>query len=184
MATISKKFTQGDALEWKESEASYKASAGWTMYYQLSGPQQINIASTADGDDHKFSIPSTTTKTWASGVYLYQRYAKKADEVHTLERGTLEILLDLTSLDTGSTYDARSHARRMVEALEEVMQGRISKQTESITINGRSILYLSPAELRKEWLHWKAILRQEEEQARIAEGLGARKILVRFDRTS
>ena len=51
----------------------------------------------------------------------------------------------------------------------------------SYSIAGRSISKMSASEIRTEYLRWKRLYQQEEDELRIANGLGTRKrILTRF----
>ncbi|MDZ7804320.1 hypothetical protein [Thiohalophilus sp.] len=117
------KFAAGDTLQWKRSLAAYPASAGWTLHYALfNAAGAYTIDSTADGDDHAIDVPSTTTAGWTPGRYNWSAYVTHTDgRRQSLFSGGLLIEPDLTS---DEAYDGRSHARKMLDAIEATIEGR------------------------------------------------------------
>jgi len=180
-----KSFTAGDTVTWTESLSDYKASDGWTLKYRLSGPAQIDLVSTPDGDDHAISITAAGSAVYGAGVYKFQAYVEKGTERHTILLGSLEIFQNLTALEGGAEYDARSHVRIVFDALKAAIEGRATKAQSEVVINNRSITYLSPAELRIEYVKYKKFVEEEERAAQIAKGLDAGgNIVVRFRPTT
>jgi hypothetical protein len=177
-------FSAGDTITWTESLSDYPASSGWTLKYRLSGPEQIDIMSAADGDDHKVTLTKAATTDYGAGVYQWQSYVESATERHTIERGSLEILADLTQVETTAEYDGRSHVQKVFESLKATIEGRATKAQQSVLIAGREIEYLSPGELIRWYHHYENLVKQELNQERIRKGLGAPKILTRFDPVS
>lgn len=177
--TIPKKIRAGDTLEFTDTISDYKASDGYTLYYVLAADNIITLTSVADGDDHKFTITAVTTAAWVPGVYSYQAYVTKTTSSYTVETGTLEVLVNLRVQKPG--YDGRSHIKTVLDALQATIEGRATKQHSSLSIGGRAISLLSPAELRVEYLHYKHLYRRELEQERIDAGLEVKnKIVVRM----
>ena len=107
----------GDKLEFTESDSNYKASDGWTMKYVLIHPTatKITIDSSADGDNHKFTISSATSADYTVGEYRFLRYADNGTTEEHLDRGIVEIKPDFVVL---ANYDFRSNARKTLEAIE------------------------------------------------------------------
>ena len=56
-----------------------------------------------------------------------------------------------------SAQDTRSHARKMLAAIEALLEGRSSSDSESYTIHSRSITKMSVAELVK----WRSFYQQQ-----------------------
>lgn len=110
----------------------------------------------------------------SAGTYSYAIRATRTDDdaVRTVRSGTLRVLPD------PATHDVRTHAARMLEAIEALMEGRATKDSSSYSIAGRSLTRMSPDELVK----WRNYYRNEVAKQRAA-GLpnGGRKItLARF----
>ena len=178
------KVQAGTTVEWKRTFADYPAPT-WALKYSLvNSAGQITITATADGTDHKVSVAKGTTAGWADGSYHWQAYVDNGTSRHLVDEGTLEILPDFETKTTG--FDNRSIAAQMVDALEALFAGKITRSDlDKITysIGVRSMTKASLADLRAEYTHWKAILKSEQEAEQIANGLGTgRKIYTRFVR--
>jgi hypothetical protein len=178
-------FSAGDTVTWTESLADYLASAGWILNYRLSGPQQIDLISVADGDDHKITITKAISADYGAGVYQWQSYVEKGTERFTIARGRIEILADLTQVEGTAEYDARSHVQKVFDAIKATIESRATKSQSEIVIAGRSLKYLDPGELITWYHHYEALVKQEQNAERINQGLKvSNKILTRFDSIS
>ena len=181
LTNIPTSFRAGDTVAWTESLSDYTTTDGWTLKFRFSGPQQIDVDSTADGAAHAITIDAATSGGYIAGVYQFQRYVENTDGRRiTLQTGSVEILENLTAR-TG-VYEGRSFARRMLDAIEAVMEGRATQRQKSMSIKDRAIELLSPAELVVERYRWQRIVAQEEQDARIAQGQPAgNRIVTRFE---
>lgn len=177
-------LSAGDTVTWTESLSDYLASAGWTLKYRLSGPEQIDLTSAADGDSHKITITKAASADYSAGVYQWQSYVENGTERHTIERGSIEILADLTQVSGSAEFDGRSHVQKVFESIKATIEGRATKAQKSVMIAGRQLEYLSPAELIRWYHHYENLVKDELNQERIRKGLGAPKILTRFDSVS
>jgi hypothetical protein len=176
---IPKKIRAGDTLDWTDSVSDYPASSGYTLKYVLAADNIITLTGIANGSDYDFDVAAADTAKWVPGTYSYQAYVTDGTKEFTIEVGTLEVLVNLRVQKPG--YDGRSHVKIVLDALEATIEGRATKQHSSISIAGRAISLLPPAELRKEYLHYKHLYRRELETERIAAGLDAKnKIVSKF----
>ncbi len=171
----------GDFITWVKTLTDYPASAGWALSYTLiNAAVKITINASASGADHLVSVAAATTGSYAAGSYTWMARVTKGTEIYTVETGSMQILPNLAAL---STYDGRSHAKVMVEAIEAAIQGRASSVQLRMAINNRSIEYLSPTELIK-WLSFYRAEVAKEAQAETLRktGINPRNIGVRFHR--
>lgn len=170
----------GDTLSWTDSLSDYSAADGWTLKYRLAGPSIIDITSSADGAAHAIAVSKTTSANYTPGRYRWTAYVEDSTSSITVATGTVDVLADLRQA-TGS-YEGRSHARRVYEALQAAIEGRASKEQEQLSINGRAVSYLKPAELRVEMLKWKQLADAEEDEEKRKQGLtiSTGRILVQF----
>lgn len=169
----------GDTIEWTESESSYSASDGWTLKYKLiNSSTAISLTSIASGVDHKFSISSTTSKNWSAGKYQFKRYIIKGTESYTLNTGTVEIK---PYIQEATSYDFRSHAQKVLDAIEAVIQNRATREQESITIAGRSLSRTPLPDLIKFRTQYQWEVFNEKKAEKIAQGLNAgKRVLLQF----
>lgn len=139
----------GDFVTWMKSLADYPADAGWSLAYTLiNAAGKITINASASGADHLVAVAATATANYVAGSYIWMARVTKGSESYTIGTGTIDILPNLAAL---TTFDGRSHAKVMVEAIEAAIQGRASALQLRMSINNRSIEFLSPSELIK-WL--------------------------------
>jgi hypothetical protein len=171
----------GDLLSWSKTLSDYPASAGWALSYTLiNASSKITINASASGADHLVSVAAATTGSYSAGGYTWIARVTKATEVYTIGQGSMQILPNLASL---STFDGRSHAKIMLEAIEAAIQGRASATQLRMSINNRSIEYLSPTELIKWLSFYRAEVAKEAQAETIRKtGVNPRNIGVRFHR--
>ncbi len=182
MSTIENIITVGDTLDFTTSVPEYPASEGWTLKYRLvprAAGAAILLTATADGDDYLVQATAATTAGWVTGFYTWSAYVEKAGEVYTVDRGQLEIRAGSSTMSAG--YDGRTHARKVLDAIEAVLENRATLDQESYAINGRSLKRTPIEQLLKLRQVYRAEVAGEEAAAKLAAGLGtARKVQVRL----
>lgn len=109
----------------------------WSGTLYLRGPAQIDITSTADATALLFAATAVITTTWTAGEYSYQLSLTDGSEVTTVEVGRTEIFKDLSLITTAQ--DARTHAKKVLEAIEAVLENRASTDQMSYQINNRQL---------------------------------------------
>lgn len=129
----------GDTIQWKRSLPDYSAADGWVLKYALRGPAIIDITGTADGSDHLIGVDSANSSSWAAGDYVVQGFVEKGTERFTVYSGRVKITPDLAALSSG-TYDGRSHARRVIDAIEAVIEGRATRDQQEMWIDGERLV--------------------------------------------
>jgi len=100
---------------------------------------------------------------------------------HLIAAGLVQILPDIAAAE--STTDHRSHAKKVLDALESVMEGKATKDVGSYSIGGKSISKMSPSEL----IEWRSFYlgeyRKELDDKAVADGFpNPRKVGIRFNR--
>ena len=169
----------GDTATWSRSLADYPASAGWVLSYALvKTGARITFSASASGDDHLVSVPAATTVGWTAGEYQWSARVTKAAEAYTVGSGSIELLVDFATQATG--YDARSHARKTLEALEAWIENRDMGVAE-YEIAGRRLKAIPIGELLKLKSHDAQLVRSEQAATDLVAGLPNRnKIVVRI----
>lgn len=173
-------FVAGDTVTWKISLPSFPASDGWVLSYEAKNAAGglTNIEATADGADHLVTITAAESVAFAAGTYTFHGYATKAAERYRVRYGTWKVVANFAA---AGALDARSHAVKVLEAIEAVIEGRATKQQASYQIGGRSLAFIPHAELLSMRSTYQQEVRREQEADRLRKGLGGRsRIQTRF----
>lgn len=167
----------GDTAKWRRNLPDYPASAGWTLTYTLvRAATRITISASADGDLHLVNVAASTTTGWTAGAYTWRAQVSKAGEVYTVATGTLTIRPNFTT-----ATDGRSHARKVLDGIEAVIEGRASSEVGEYQIAGRSLKYIPIPELLALRDKYRAEVLREDAAERTARGLpDQRRTYVRF----
>lgn len=173
----------GDTWSWSESVPLYPASSSYVLHYALlKSGTRIVLDSTADGDNHSFTIAAATTAGYTAGSYSWTAYVTKGTERYTVGNGNLEIKPNLTAQSSG--FDGRSQARIILEALQSAYQTYISNGSGHIAeyqISGRVMKFRNAGEIITQINYWKGEVKAEERREAIANGQSpANRLLVRF----
>lgn len=173
-------FRAGDTVKWQRTLSDYPASAGWSLSYRLiNAAGKIDIDASASVDDHLVSVASTASAAYAVGAYDWVAYVEKAGERYTVGSGRITIRPDLAAQSAG--YDARSTARKLLDAVEAVLANRATRADLEYEIAGRRMKSMSHADLLAARDKLKREVAAEEAASRIAAGMGSgRRVFVRF----
>lgn len=169
---------------WRRDDLNDYPASTWTLSYVFrSSSASFNFAAATSGSG--FLVTRTVLQTTDIAAGTYSWAARVSDGTNTVEvgRGTLVVL---PSLADG---DPRSHARKVLDAIEAVIEGRAARSdlAYEIAVNGsmRRLQNVPHADLVALRSKYRAEVKTEEEQARIARGLpGRRRVLTRFTRPS
>lgn len=170
----------GDTWRWTRSLSDYPAP-GWVLKYRFKNAAGgFEITATASGADHSVTVAAATTTSYAAGRYTWQAWVEGgSSEKYTVDEGTFEVLPDYRSGTATAALDDRSHARKMLDAIEAWLESR-DMAVASYQIAGRQMQYIPPAELLKLRSKYRTEVQAEENAARLARGEGiGRKIQFR-----
>lgn len=176
--------TAGDKVAWTKTLDDYPASSYTLVYILAGGGSKISITAAADGDDHLVSVLSSVTAEWTPGDYVWFSSVTDAEgERTTLDSGSITIKPDPT--DYVASSDLRSHARKVLDAIEAVIEGRASRSDQQYTIefngNKRTLVSIPIADLLALRSQYLAEVLREEAAEKIAKGLDAgNRFLTRF----
>lgn len=170
-------ITAGDSLHWRRSLPDYKASGGWSLtYYLVGGPATAELTSTAYGDDHDVVVTKDTTAGWVKGTYRLLGFAVSATERHQIYDHALEVAANPATMQGGQ--DMRSHARRTLDLLEAVIEGRATDDVLNSSIEGTTISRLTPQELLRIATYYRSMVKSEEIKANAQKGRASGKIIL------
>jgi len=169
----------GDRWVWKRTDlGSDYPPASYALSYVARREDtgfEITINASESGSDYLVEVAKATTIGYPAGRYYWQAYITRSSDSErvTVSSGTFEVIADR---DT-DTADPRSHARKVLAAIEAVIEGRASRDQEEYSIGGRSLKRTPIEDLLK--LRDKYVGEVDAEQ-RKANGQGSRKLLYRF----
>lgn len=174
----------GDTINWLLSLADYPATGGWTLHYNaVSAAGRFELIGSASGANHLISANSASTGTFPPGDYSLTKYVSHADGSRvTLAELSLTVKANLAAKTVA--FDTRGHAKKVLDAIEAVLEGRATTDQEEITINGKSIKRTPIADLLSLRSQYQEYYRQEQAASRIASGQSAAtgsRVLVRFN---
>lgn len=173
-------ITKGDSATWKKALSDYPASA-WTLTYYFRGAATLDKAASASGNEHLIELTPANTDTLTAGEYAWAAKVTDGTDVFTVATGQMTVLADLA--DASSGYESRPYVKRVLDAIEDLIEGKVSADAASYSIQGRSLTRYTFDELEtlrdKYKRLWNDYLKKEKRK------LGKdskRKIKVRFNR--
>ncbi len=171
----------GDTINWNIALPDYPATEGWTLKYKaVCAAGFFAIASTASGSDHAVSVAKDTTAAYTPGTYTLAKYVESATELITLAELTLVVKPSLSGAT--AALDNRGHVKKVLDAIEAVLEGRAGTDQMELTIDGTTLKRTPVNELLTLRSKYLAYWKQEQTAANLAAGTGGNggNILVRF----
>ena len=136
---VPKSIVINNSVSWKVSLADFPATI-WTLFYALvkANVQEV-ITASASGTDHLVEISPTTTTSYTAGEYEYQAFVVNGDgsQRYKVASGQIEILADYNDASTG--LDARTWVKSTLDAIRDVVTGKVAHDRASYSIHGRSL---------------------------------------------
>lgn len=179
--TEPQEFTAGDKIQWKRDLTDYPANAGWVLtYVAINAAAKISITAAASGADHLVTIAATDSAAYGAGNYKWQAYVTNGTDRRNIESGTFKVLPNYAAGST-TVLDTRSHAKKVLDAIEAVLEGKATSDQQQYTIEGRSLTRIPWPELMTMRDKYRAEYQRELNKEDIAAGRGAsNKIKVRL----
>ena len=150
----------GDLVQFKLTQYStdYPNTSHSMTFMARSGTGanvEFSIAASNSGDDYLFSASSAATSAFTAGLYHYQIEVLETSSNNRLilDQGELDVTVDLDV----NAVDPRTHAEKMLQKIEAVLENRADADVSSYSIAGRSLTKMTPEEL----LTWRDNYRRE-----------------------
>lgn len=171
------RLTIGDLWTWKKSFSGYPASEGWALtYYFSNAATAFNFDAIASNDDYLVSV--TSPEGVAAGKFTWRAFVSLDGDRIQVGQGTAEIFTNPIDATSG---DFRSHAAKVVEAIEAVIENRATKDQENYSIEGRSLSRTPVADLLVLRDRYRLELQQEKMRENFAKGRpGRRTVKINF----
>jgi len=138
----------GDRWTWRRPDlAATYDPADYALTYEYhedsggGGSHKFTLTATETTDDYIIEISSATTAAYATGDFHWYAFITRSSDSERIavDDGYAKIELDFA--DTNA--DHRSHAKKVLDAIEAVLENRASQDQMSYSIAGRSLARMS-----------------------------------------
>lgn len=183
------KLVAGDRFTWKRDDLANEYPVGtFALTYEFhedsgGGNKKFTITATEADSTYYIEVGSSTTASYETGDYIWEAYiTRSADSERIMvDSGRTEITTNLANTNA----DLRSHAKKVVDAIEAVLENRSTMDQSSMSIAGRSLSRTPLPDLLELRDRYKAEYLKEIKLARIRNKQGSgNTIKVKFGSTS
>lgn len=144
----------GDRWTWRRPDlvADYP-TADYALTYEFhedsggGGSHKFTVTATETTTDYIVEIASATTATYTAGEYNWYAFITRSSDSQriAIDEGHTKLELDFTNTNA----DNRSHAKKVLDAIEAVLENRASQDQMSYSIAGRSLSRMSIDDLMR-----------------------------------
>ena len=167
----------GDYWAWKRDDLADTYPIGsYALTYEFhedsggGGSHKFTLTATEANDTYYIEAASSSTTSYAVGDYIWEAYITKTADSNRVMVDSGRTTITQNLADTNA--DLRSHAKKVLDAIEAVIEGRASIDQSSMSIAGRSLSRMSVDELMTFRDRYKAEYLKEIKLARIRNGQG------------
>lgn len=187
--TVLASIPAGTTVTWIEPVATVNdspaTSASWTLQVSFrtnTAGEGATAAGSARADGGwDVSLSASTTESWASGTWYWEKRITSGSVVVVIGSGTTEVLPSLAYTGDPTAFDGRSQAEQDLDAVQAAIRALISKGAKQYSIGNRSYTGYDLNHLMQRESQLKAIVARERAAEKIAQGLGdPRNVFVRF----
>jgi hypothetical protein len=159
----------GDFWAWKRTDLSTDyPTASYSLSYEfnlIDGATVSNFTLTATESNNDYIIESTNTTSYAKGEYNWIAYITRSSDTARIKIG--EGFTEVQDNYATTTASVRSHAKKVLDAIEAVIENRATMDQSSMSIAGRSLSRLTVDELMLFRDRYKTEYLKEVKKARI-----------------
>lgn len=165
----------GDTLDFETTVTDYPATDGWTLYHRLvplTAGAAISMTATtaADGISYRTQVAPAVTAAYVAGEYAWNSWVAKTGARQSVESGQVTLLPDPAV--TVAPMDNRSHARKVLESIQAVIEGRATVDQQEYSIGDRTLKLTPVPDLILLKQHFQREVAKEDNATRLANGLG------------
>jgi len=159
----------GDFWAWKKTDLSDDYPiADYSLSYEfniIDGAAAVNFTLSASESNNEYIIETTDTSSYTKGEYNWVSYITR-----TSDSARIKISEGFTEIQDNyatTTASVRSHAKKVLDAIEAVIENRATMDQSSMSIAGRSLSRLTIDELLTFRNRYKAEYLKEIKKARL-----------------
>jgi len=162
----------GDRWVWRRPDlvADYP-TADYALTYEFhedsggGGSHKFTITATETTTDYLIEIASATTAAYTAGEYNWYAFITRSSDSQRIAIDEGHTKLELNFANTNA--DNRSHAKKVLDAIQATIEGRASQDQMSYSIAGRSLSRMSIDDLLKFRDRYRAEYNREIKKLRI-----------------
>lgn len=164
----------GDTWKWTRSLPDWPAST-WTLKYRAKNAAGgFEITAAASGDDFAVTVAAATTAGYAAGDYTWIAWVEAGTEKFTVDSGAWTVQAEYRTGLATVALDDRSHARKVLDAIEGWLEGNDLAAAE-FTLGDRRIKNIPIQELLKLRQRYLQEIATEDARAALQKGEGIGK---------
>lgn len=130
-------FVAGSTLQFRVNVSDYPAPNWSAMFALITTDNAETFAGTNYGDgQHLFTLTPTQSDIPAR-LYRYQINVTDGTDRHTVRAGSIEVVANYEAVTGG--LDDRSHAARIFDAINHLLEGKAKSDESSLAVGGRSL---------------------------------------------
>lgn len=167
---------QGDTIQWRREDLTDFPAPTWTLTYNFVNEcGTFSITATADGANFAVAVPVADSANYKPGAYRWSAYVTDATPVrHRVDSGWMTVEEDLATV---KSKDVRTHAQKVVDTIEAILEDDATIEQANLSVEGRSLSRRSIDELLTLKAHYQAILLNEEQTERMTEGRRSKRTI-------
>lgn len=163
-------IVQGTTAEWERGFGDYSPSS-YSCVYEIRGvSSSLTVTGVAGADEWTLTITAAQSAALAAGAYAWQAFVQSNTERHLIDSGALTVTADLAT--TPTPLDKRSHARRMLENLNAMLENQAYVKT----LPADQFEQMTKVRKQYEW----DVKREEDAEKLKRGGYPTRKVFTRF----
>jgi len=162
----------GDRWTWRRPDlAATYDPADYALTYEYhedsggGGSHKFVITATEITDDYIIEVPSATTAAYINGDYHWYAFITRTSDSERIAVDDGYAKIEINFADTNA--DHRSHAKKVLDAIQATIEGRASQDQMSYSIAGRSLSRMSIDDLLKFRDRYRAEYNRELKEWRI-----------------
>ena len=167
----------GDYWAWKRDDLADTYPIGsYALTYEFhedsggGGSHKFTLTATEANDTYYIEAASSSTTSYTVGDYIWEAYITKTADSNRVMVDSGRTTITQNLADTNA--DLRSHAKKVLDNIQAVIEGRASIDQSSMSIAGRSLSRMSVDELMTFRDRYRAEYLKEIKLARIRNGQG------------
>jgi hypothetical protein len=160
----------GDTWRWNRDLADYPAGT-WVLKYRFRNADAgFEIVAGVSGSTHAITAAATATAEYPAGRFTWIAWVESGAEKYTVAEGTMDVQADYRGAAAATApLDDRTHARKMLDAIEAWLESRDMAVAE-YEIAGRRMRYIPIADLLKLRSRYRLEVDGEEAKQKLARG--------------
>lgn len=172
----------GDTWAWRRDDLTDYPAPTWVLKYRFKNAAGgFEVVAAADGAAHAVTVAAATTTGYAAGDYDWFAWVESGATKYTVDEGKLTVKPDFRSGSAAVALDGRTHARKVLDAIEAVIEQRASKDQQAYSIAGRSLQRTPLPDLMKLRDRYRLEVKREEAADAARNGLQPKgAVFVRF----